>query len=722
MIPQSTIDQILQTAVIEEVVADYVELKKSGSTFRGLSPFSNEKTPSFYVVPAKGIFKDFSSGKGGSLVTFLMEVEKVSYPEALRMLAKRYNIEIEEEQMSEERRAEMTERESLAAVVAWAGGWFAENLFETEEGQAIGLSYFEQRGFRRDILKRFGIGYCPEAWSSMSEAAVAAGYSEDRLVAVGLSKRRESDGSLWDFFKGRVMFPIRDVSGRVIAFGGRTLRTDKSIAKYFNSPESALYHKGDVLYGIDLARPEIAKVDRVFLVEGYTDVMAMHQAGVANVVASSGTALTEGQIRLIRRFTHNITVLFDGDAAGIRASLRGIDLLLAAGMDVRVVLFPDGDDPDSYSRKVSSEELQRHIDEGSQDFLAFKIDLLSQDIGDDPIRRAGMIHSIVESVASIPDTIKRGVYLQSSAAALGLAEDLLTGEVNKVLQKRIVEARRAEERKERMSIRRGGGSSVPGRTSGSAGPPSPGGPPPPPEPGQYGGAGFQDDHAPPPPDDEFYGGGGGDTGAAPGLAPDQESVAPLQGWGEPEHVEQRRILERDLIRLLLRHGGTEVHVHPEEGDEVLGVEFAELVLHHLAESAVKFVDPPSAVIRTVFEEKLAEGELPDLASMAAHKDPSVAQLVAESLIDRHQVSDRWETSHGIHHTREEDVLELALLKSLHRLLLNENRHEMERVLAEIQDLGHDAPAEQLEVLLRQKQALDADKKHRAAYFGVAIVG
>ena len=429
VIPASVVDTILSTAVIEEVIGDYVDLKKSGSTYRGLSPFTSEKTPSFYVVPAKGIFKCFSSGKAGSLVTFLMEKEKISYPEALRMLARRYNIEVPEEAPSAEVQAERTERESLAAVLAWAARWFSDALHTTDEGRSVALSYFRSRGFRDDTVTNFGIGWCPERRDAMTKAALDAGYSLDRLISAGLSKER--DGSAYDFFRGRVMFPIRDTTGRVIAFGGRTLRKDKDVAKYFNSPESALYHKGDVLYGLDLARPAIVREDRVLLVEGYTDVMALHQAGVQHAVASSGTALTEGQIKLIRRFTRRVTVLYDGDAAGIRASLRGIDLLLAAGCDVQVVRFPDGDDPDSFSHKVSPEELRQFLDTESQDFLAFKVALLGADAGTDPTRRAEMIHSVLDSLAAIPDPVRRSVYIQQCVAALGMQEEMLLLEVSR---------------------------------------------------------------------------------------------------------------------------------------------------------------------------------------------------------------------------------------------------------------------------------------------------
>jgi DNA primase len=434
VIPAAVVDQILSAAVIEEVIGEYVDLKKSGSTYRGLSPFTSEKTPSFYVVPAKGIFKCFSSGKAGSLVTFLMEKEKISYPEALRLLARRYNIEVPEEAPSAEFQAERSERESLAAVLAWAAGWFADQLHSTDEGRSVALSYFRGRGFRDDIVASFGIGWCPERWDAMTTAALEAGYSLDRLVSAGLSKPRENGA--FDFFRGRVMFPIRDTTGRVIAFGGRTLRKDKEVAKYFNSPESALYHKGDVLYGLDLARPAIVREDRVLLVEGYTDVMALHQAGVQHAVASSGTALTEGQIKLIRRFTRRVTVLYDGDAAGIRASLRGIDLLLAAGCDVQVVRFPDGEDPDSFSHKVGGEELRRFLDTESVDFLAFKVDLLGADAGSDPTRRAEMIHSVLDSLAAIPDPVRRSIYIQQCVAALGMQEEMLLLEVSRRIRDR----------------------------------------------------------------------------------------------------------------------------------------------------------------------------------------------------------------------------------------------------------------------------------------------
>lgn len=434
MISRATIDKIYQTAIIEEVIGDFVNLKKSGSAWKGLSPFANEKTPSFFVVPAKGIYKDFSSGKGGNVIDFLMEHEKLSYPEALRWLAAKYNIEIEEEQQTEEQQQEKSERENLSIVTEFAAKYFQEQLFESEEGQAIGLSYFQERGFRNDIIRKFQLGYSPDKWDALAKAATEAGYNLQYLVKTGLLREREG-GGMFDFFKGRVMFPIHNISGKVIAFGGRTLKSDKTVAKYFNSPESELYIKSNVLFGLHLAKNSIVKNDVCYLVEGYTDVISTHQAGIENVVASSGTSLTEGQIRLVKRYTPNITILYDGDSAGIKASFRGIDMILKEGMNVKVVLFPDGDDPDSFARKHSSEEIQAFIQENAKDFITFKTQLLLEDAGSDPVKRAGLIRSIVESVALIPDAITRSVYIQECSRILNIQEQVLLSELNKAIIK-----------------------------------------------------------------------------------------------------------------------------------------------------------------------------------------------------------------------------------------------------------------------------------------------
>lgn len=432
MISRSTIDRIFQAIIVEDVIGEFVHLKKSGSSYRGLSPFVNEKTPSFFVVPSKGIYKDFSSGRGGNAIDFLMQHEKMTYPEALRWLAARYNIEIEEEEVSEEQKQEKSEREQLGIVTEFANKYFQDQMYNTETGRAIGLSYFEERGFREDILKKFQLGYCPDGWDKMSQAALTAGHSLTYLLKSGLT--REKDGSPYDFFRGRVMFPIHNVSGKVIAFGGRTLKVEKEIAKYFNSPESDLYHKSNTLYGMHLAKNAIVKEDNCFLVEGYTDVISLHQAGVENVVASSGTSLTEGQIRLIRRFTQNITILYDGDKAGIKASFRGIDMILKEGLNVRVATFPDGDDPDSFARKHSSEEIQKYIATNAKDFIRYKTSLLLEEVGDDPLKRAGLIRGIVESIALIPDAIKRSVFVQECAQIMKMTESVLLLELNKALR------------------------------------------------------------------------------------------------------------------------------------------------------------------------------------------------------------------------------------------------------------------------------------------------
>lgn len=429
MIPKEIIDQIFETARIEEVIGEFVSLKKSGSNFKGLSPFVNEKTPSFMVSPAKGIFKDFSSGKGGNVVSFLMEHEGFSYPEALKWLGKYYNIEIPERELSDEEKAQLDKREALFVANAFAQQYFTEQ-FDTSEGKAIGLSYFRERGYREDIIKKFQLGYSPDHRTALTKAAKASGYNLELFEDLGLLRSKE--GEHYDFFRGRVMFPIHSLTGRVLGFGGRTLRKDKKTAKYFNSPESEIYHKSNVLYGIYFARKGMMNAENCYLVEGYTDVISLHQAGIENVVASSGTALTPGQIRLIRRFTNNITILYDGDAAGIRASFRGIDLILEEGMNVKVVLFPEGEDPDSYSHRVNQEELKAYLDSNAKDFISFKTDVLLEETQGDPIKKAKLIREIVHSISLVPDPISRSVYIQQSSRQFEIAEQTLLNELNKL--------------------------------------------------------------------------------------------------------------------------------------------------------------------------------------------------------------------------------------------------------------------------------------------------
>lgn len=682
MIPKETVELIHQTAVIEDVIRDYVELKKQGSSYRGLSPFTNEKTPSFYVVPSKGIFKCFSSGKGGSLATFLMEQEKVSYPEALRIMAKRYNIEIEEREQSPEEIAAASEKDSLGALVVWAQKWLKDQLHNTDEGKAIGLSYLKNRGFRDEILDKYDIGFCPDGWEVMTTAALEAGYTKERLIATGLGKEKSSDGKLFDFFHGRVMFPIKDVTGRVIGFGGRTLKTEKKIAKYFNSPQSELYDKSRALYGIHAAKPHISKEDMCLLVEGYTDVMAMSQCGVENVVSSSGTALTGGQIHLIRRFTKNVTVLFDGDRAGMSAALRGIDILLSEGMNVKVVTFPDGDDPDSYSKKVSSTELQKYVREDAQDFLAFKSDLLSEEAGDDPLKRSELVHSIVTTLACVQDAIQRSIYIQTIAARLKLPEDLLQGEVAKELQKRLVQDSKRSKQFQK--------SSIPRQTS-SPRTPFPG--------------------------DTFA------TQVEDDLAP-----------GIPARVRAKRdVLEDNLIRLLLEHGEAMVEVEIEAQDEkytegqeesvkepvYTKVTFAELLVHRMETLQLSMEEDSTQFILSKYIESLDDGALPTSASFFTDASPEVQSKAANSIIHKYSLSENWENKHHIFSVVEEDVLEESLSSATTRLLLFDVQRNIDKIIQALalKDVSDDETTR----LLREKISLDRMVKDLNSSLGVIIL-
>jgi DNA primase len=440
LISRSTIDKVFETARVEEVIGEFVQLKKSGSNYKGLSPFSGERSPSFMVSPVKQIWKDFSSGKGGNVVTFLMEQEHYSYPEAIRFLAKKYNIEIEETEQSDEQKHQADERESMFIVSEYARDYFQETLLKTDQGKAIGLSYFKERGFTDETIQKFQLGYSLNEWDAFSSEALNKGYNLKYLESTGLTIVKDdllsSTGTKqFDRFKGRVMFPIHSMSGRVLGFGGRILVNDKKAAKYLNSPESEIYHKGNVLYGIYYAKQSIAKEDNCYLVEGYTDVISFNQTGIENVVSSSGTALSENQIRLINRLTKNITILFDGDAAGIRASIRGIDLILEQGLNVKVVMFPDGDDPDSFSKKVSSQELKEYLKQNSKDFINFKVALLMEEAQHDPVKKAGLIRDIVVSISKIPDRIQREVYIQECSRIMDISENVLFSELAQIDKK-----------------------------------------------------------------------------------------------------------------------------------------------------------------------------------------------------------------------------------------------------------------------------------------------
>jgi len=433
MITRNTIDKVFETARVEEVIGDFVQLKKAGSNFKGLSPFADEKSPSFMVSPVKQIWKDFSTGKGGNAISFIMEHEHYSYPEAIRYLARKYNIEIEETEQSDEQKEQQNERESMHLVSEYARNYFHDILLKTQKGKAIGLSYFKERGFTDETIKTFELGYGLDDWSAFTDTAIKKGYKLEFLEKTGLSIVKES--KQFDRFRGRVLFPIHSMSGRVLGFGGRILTNEKKAAKYLNSPESEIYHKSKILYGIYHAKQFIAKEDNCYLVEGYTDVISFYQTGVKNVVASSGTALTSDQIRLVSRLTQNITVLFDGDAAGIRASIRGIDLILEQGMNVKVVAFPEGEDPDSFAKNNSLEELQQYLKENSQDFIQFKVSLLMDEAQNDPVKKANLIRDIVLSISKIPNNIQREIYVQECSRIMDISEKVLFSELAQLSKK-----------------------------------------------------------------------------------------------------------------------------------------------------------------------------------------------------------------------------------------------------------------------------------------------
>ena len=430
-IARSTIDKVFETAVIEEVIGDFITLRKSGANYKALSPFSDEKTPSFMVSPSKGIWKDFSSGKGGTLVSFLMEHEHYTYPEALVYLAKKYNIPVETVHQTKEQKQKRDQRESLYLVLEFAQKFYKKNLWEQPQGKAIGLSYFRERGFTDEVIENFDLGYNLDTWTNFTDAALAKGFRLEFLEKVGLTIVKDKDKK-FDRFKGRVLFPVQSISGRVLGFGGRTLKADKNIAKYLNSPESEIYHKSAVLYGIYQAKKDIVKNDLCYLVEGYTDVIALHQKGVKNVVASAGTALTEQQIKLIKRFTPHITLLFDGDTAGLDATMRGIDLILAQGMHVRIVLFPEGQDPDSFTKAISAADLQTYLQKNTKDFIHFKTQIFQKQSEKDPIKKGALIRDIVATISKIPNDIQKEIYVRSCAAILKISEPVLFRELSQI--------------------------------------------------------------------------------------------------------------------------------------------------------------------------------------------------------------------------------------------------------------------------------------------------
>ena len=588
MISRSTIDRIFESARVEEVIGEFVQLKKAGSNFKGLSPFTDEKSPSFMVSPVKQIWKDFSTGKGGNSVSFLMEHEHFSYPEALKWLAKKYNIEIEETAQSDEQKEQTNERESMFLVSNFAKDYFHNLMLNTNQGKAIGLSYFKERGFTDETIEKFQLGYCLDEWDNFTKAALAKGYDLKYLASTGLSIVKEN--KQFDRFKGRVLFPIQSMSGRILGFGGRILTADKKAAKYLNSPESDIYHKSKILYGIYQAKKEIARQDNCFLVEGYTDVISFNQSGVENVVASSGTALTSDQIRLVNRLTKNITVLFDGDAAGIRASIRGIDLILEQGMNVKVVQFPDGEDPDSFAKSHTSAELKEYLETAAQDFINFKVSLLLKDSNNDPIKKATVIRDIVTSISKIPDGIQREVYVQECSRIMDISERVLFSELAQLLKKE-------------ASQRNKPSSSYSNNVDSNQ-----------------------------PPAEYFY-------------EQEQASMALVKGTQvTSQKIDQLSILENEIIKILLLYGNEEIDFSEEvrntdeDGKESFSnrkyqnLVSAEIYLH-LQEDEIEFTNPLFQEIYTEMIHQLNQSEKLEIDKFVNNNNTDIATIVTSILMD-----------------------------------------------------------------------------------------
>lgn len=602
MIDQATIDRILDAAQIVDVVSDFVTLRKRGVNYVGLCPFHDDKTPSFYVSPAKGLCKCFACGKGGNAVHFIMEHEQMTYPEALRYLARKYGIEIKERELSNEEKLAQTERESLFIVNQFARDYFQNILHNHVDGRSIGMAYFRNRGFRDDIIEKFQLGYSTESHDALAQEALQKGYKKEFLIKTGLCYETD-DHRLRDRFWGRVIFPVHTLSGKVVAFGGRVLASaTKGVkVKYVNSPESEIYHKSNELYGIYFAKQAIVKQDRCFLVEGYTDVISMHQSGIENVVASSGTALTSGQIRMIHRFTDNMTILYDGDAAGIKASLRGIDMLLEEGMNIKVCLLPDGDDPDSFARKHNSTEFQEFIQKHETDFIRFKTNLLLEDAGKDPIKRAELIGNLVQSISVIPEAIVRDVYIKECAQLLHVEDKLLVSEVAK---RREAQAEKRSEQAERERRAASGNRAASPATDPQAAAPDAGIPAAPPE------------AAPFPPDDDAY-----------------ISYIPQDAKEGQEFYKYERL----ILQMIVRYGEKVMcNVTNEEGQET-PITVTEYVISDLKQDELAFHNPLHRQILTEAAAHLHDQGFTAERYFVAHPDPTISKLSVELISNRYQL-------------------------------------------------------------------------------------
>lgn len=622
MIPKDTIDKIIEVSRVEDVIGDFITLRKRGANLLGLCPFHGEKTPSFTVSPAKGIYKCFGCGKSGTSVNFIMDHESLSYPEALKYLANKYGIEVIEKEISVEEKAQQNERESLHIVMQYAQKYFTDLLLNDDLGRSIGLGYFKERGFSQQIIDKFQLGYSSDERKLFSETAVKNGFKPEYLVKTGMSilSNNYVEGNpitiqdIFDRYTGRVMFPIHNISGKVIGFGGRILTNDKKLAKYINSPQTEIYDKSKTLYGLFQAKKQIIQDDNCYLVEGYTDVISMHQAGVENVVASSGTSLTVEQIKLIHRFTKNITILYDGDFAGIKASFRGIDLILEEGMNVRVLLFPDGDDPDSYSKKVTSEEFINFIKNNSKDFISFKTNLLYKEVENDPIKRAELIKDIVESISVIPDAINRSVYVKECSKIMDISEQILQTEVNKLIRKKNNKQLPKDSREQQS---------------------------------------------------------------------EELDNSQLITEEKPQDIILDNE-ERELLRVMMQYGNVLVEIEAEDSDQIqqsFQLTVCEYVIFELWRDELHFINPIYQMVLDEFQHQLEEGKIPTLQTFIYHPNPAISKVAIDIASVNEVVSHKWEkfgvtVTQEIHH----------LKKGIEHQLFSLKEKRLSKILVEAREL------------------------------------
>ena len=685
MIDKTTIYRIQEAAQIVEVVSDFVTLKKRGVNYLGLCPFHDDRTPSFSVSPSKNICKCFSCGEGGNPVHFIMKHEQLSYYEALKYLAKKYNIEVKERELTDKEKILESERESMFIINDYARNYFKDLLYKHPEGTSIGLTYFKERGFRDDIIKKFELGYALEQRNAFSAEALRLGYKKELLLKTGLSGGGENNSQLYDRFRGRVIFPVHTLSGKVVAFGGRILRKADNLAKYVNSPESEIYSKSRELYGIYFAKRAIVKEDRCFMVEGYTDVLSMHQAGIENVVSSSGTALTSGQIRLIRRFTQNMTVLYDGDAAGITAALRGIDLLLEEGLNVKVVLLPKGEDPDSFARKQNAESFNKYIEDNEVDFIRFKTQLLLDETKEDPIKRAGLISNIVESIALIPDGIKRSVYVKDSANLLEIDEKLLIQEVNKIRLRKYDQRKRPTRTREVKSPEKK------------------------------------------------------ETGQAKSDSSDSSSKEEVNVVVSRS---KRRIenYEREIIRYIVRYGMTMIFQRFEKQKQKKGKQYVEIdvlveegstvidfIHYDLERDNIKITNPLYAQIFGEAFNEAVRADFQPSRHFISHTDANISKLATEMVSDRYQLSKIHAKSLGEEHDDEksslleENSLEILIPRVTTELKNEYIMQEISVVMKEIKKAQKRDDFETTLKLLEEKKKLEEIKKVLAKMLGEQVI-